>query len=186
MASPDSPSQNHDNFSLQKATFAGGCFWCMELAFEHVDGVTQAISGYTGGHKKNPTYGEVVAKTTGHREAVEVTYDPDMVSYEELLETYWKSIDPLDKKGQFADKGFQYTSAIYYHNDEQKKLAETSKQAKSKMLGQEVVTEIIEASTFYLAEDYHQDYGKKNPGRYKMYYNRSGRPGRLKEVWGKQ
>lgn len=171
-----------ENTPTATATFAGGCFWCMEPPFDKLDGVISTISGYTGGKEENPTYEEVSSKQTGHREALQVTYNPEKVTYAKLLEVFWHNIDPLDASGQFCDKGFQYTSAIFYHDDEQKKLAEASKQ-KLRLEG-EIHTEIIPASAFYPAEDYHQDYYTKNPIRYKFYRFSCGRDQRLKEVWG--
>lgn len=162
---------------LETATFAGGCFWCIESAFEHVDGVRSAVSGYTGGRTENPTYEEVCSGRTGHLEAVQVTYDPARVSYAELLNVFWKSIDPTDSGGQFVDRGSQYRTAIYYHTDEQKRLAEHSKEAlqKSGLFPKPIATEIRKAEKFYPAEEYHQDYFRKNAQKYQFYKNRSGR-----------
>ncbi|MGH7802575.1 MAG: peptide-methionine (R)-S-oxide reductase MsrB [Thermodesulfobacteriota bacterium] len=170
----------------EKATLAGGCFWCMEPPFEKLDGVTDVISGYTGGKKVNPTYEEVSYGGTGHLESVQIIYDPSKITYSELLDVFWKQIDPTDPNGQFVDRGIQYRSAIFYHNDEQKSLAEKSKEEldKSGRYNKPIVTEIIEASTFYKAEDYHQDYYKKNPIRYKFYRYNSGRDQYLKKIWG--
>jgi peptide methionine sulfoxide reductase msrA/msrB len=171
---------------LEKATFAGGCFWCVESAFEGKDGVIDVVSGYTGGHKENPTYEEVSAGTTGHAEAIEVTFDPKRISYEELLDIFWRQIDPTDNGGQFVDRGSQYRSAIFYHSDEQRRIAEESK-ANLKKLGvhdKPIVTEIVEATVFYPAEEYHQDYHSKNPLRYSFYRFNSGRDSYLKETWG--
>ncbi len=170
---------------LEKATFAGGCFWCMESPFEKLDGVVDVISGYTGGHKENPTYEEVSAGGTGHVEAVQITYDPSKITYEELLEVFWQQINPTDDGGQFVDRGSQYRSAIYYHNEEQKRLAQESKQNldSSGIYDKPVVTEILEASTFYKAEEYHQDYYKKNSLRYKFYRYNSGRDTYLEKTW---
>jgi peptide methionine sulfoxide reductase msrA/msrB len=169
----------------EKATFAGGCFWCMESPFEKIDGVKEVISGYTGGHKDNPTYKEVSEGSTGHVEAVQITYDPSKVTYDDLLGVFWQQIDPTDDGGQFVDRGSQYRSAIFYHNDEQKRIAEESKQnlEGSGIYDKPIVTEIREASTFYMAEDYHQDYYKKSPLRYKYYRYNSGRDKYLKEIW---
>jgi len=168
------------------ATFAGGCFWCTESDFEKVPGVVEAISGYTGGHKMNPTYEEVSAGGTGHVEAVQVIYDPNKVSYKELLDYFWRHVDPTDAGGQFVDRGSQYRSVIFYHNEEQKRLAEASKAAleKSGRFHKPIVTEIVPFTKFYKAEDYHQDYYKKNPVRYKFYRWHSGRDQFLKKVWG--
>jgi methionine-S-sulfoxide reductase len=169
----------------QKATFAGGCFWCMEPPFKHLKGVISVMPGYTGGHVANPTYEEVSTGTTGHAESVEVTYDPSVISYQQLLDVFWRNIDPTTPDQQFADHGPQYRTAIFYHDAEQKRLAETSKQGLIKS-GQfkEVVTEITAASPFYPAEDYHREYYKKNPARYKMYRMGSGRDGYLQKTWG--
>jgi peptide methionine sulfoxide reductase msrA/msrB len=171
---------------LEKAVFAGGCFWCMEHPFEKIDGVKEVISGYTGGQKENPTYKEVSAGTTGHAEAVEVTYDPLRVSYEELLEVFWRQIDPTDAGGQFADRGTQYRTSIFYFTEEQKSLAEKSKEelAKSGRFSKPLVTEVLPAGKFYRAEDYHQDYYRKNPIRYKIYRYGSGRDKFLNKLWG--
>src|SRR4030066_1462433 len=170
----------------EKATFAGGCFWCMEPPFEKLDGVTEVISGYTGGKKVNPTYEEVSYGGTGHLESVQIIYDPSKITYSELLDVFWKQIDPTDSNGQFVDRGSQYRSAIFYHNDEQKGFAEKSKEEldKSGKFRKPVATEIILASTLYKAEDYHQDYYKKNPIRYKFYRYNSGRDQYLKKAWG--
>ena len=169
-----------------KATFAGGCFWCVEEVFEKVDGVTSAVSGYAGGTKPNPTYKEVSAGRTGHTEVVEVTYDPGKVTYAELLEVFWRNIDPTDASGQFCDKGSQYRSAIFFHDEEQKRLIEESLKSleKTKPFDEAIVTEILPASMFYLAEDYHQDYYKKNPIRYRYYKYGCGRARRLEALWG--
>ena len=171
---------------LDRATLAGGCFWCMEHPFEKLEGVSDVISGYTGGHKDNPTYEEVSSGMTGHLEAVQITYDPSKVSYSEILDLFWKQINPTDPGGQFVDRGQQYRTAIFYHNEGQKALAEKSKAElnKSGRYKNPVVTEIIKASKFYKAEDYHQDYSKKNPIRYKYYRYRSGRDQYLKKIWG--
>ncbi|HEX3033826.1 MAG TPA: peptide-methionine (S)-S-oxide reductase MsrA [Thermodesulfobacteriota bacterium] len=179
-------SENYQNTMLEKATFAGGCFWCMEPPFEKLGGVIEVISGYTGGHKKNPTYKEVSAGGTGHVEAVQVVYDPSKITYAELLDVFWRQIDPTDPNGQFVDRGLQYRSAIFYHKDEQKRLAAESKEEldKSGRYEKPIVTEIIKASEFYKAEEYHQDYYKKNPIRYKTYRYFSGRDQYLEKVWG--
>jgi len=171
---------------LGKATFAGGCFWCMETPFEKLSGVEEVISGYTGGHKEDPTYKEVSSGTTGHAEAVQITYDPEKITYEELLDVFWQQINPTDSGGQFVDRGGQYRSAIFYHNDGQKLLAEKSRDdlQQSGKFEEPIVTEIVPAGTFYKAEDYHQDYYKKNPIRYKYYRHNSGRDRFLKQVWG--
>ena len=171
---------------LAKATFAGGCFWCMEPPYDELEGVLATISGYTGGTKKKPTYEQVSAGTTGHTEAVEITYDPKKISYEKLLDVFWRNIDPLTANAQFCDSGSQYRSAIFFHDHTQKTLAETSKKRLQSRFKQPIVTEIISASEFYPAEDYHQDYYKKNPIRYKIYRYGCGRDKRLQELWGAQ
>jgi peptide-methionine (S)-S-oxide reductase len=168
-----------------KATLAGGCFWCMEPPFDKLDGVISTTVGYTGGHRKNPTYQEVSSGTTGHAEAIQIVYDPKKITYDELLEVFWQNIDATDDGGQFCDRGNQYRAAIFYHDEQQKRLAEESKKAliESKRF-KEVATETTAASTFYPAEEYHQDYYKKNPIRYKYYRYGCGRDRRLKELWG--
>ena len=169
---------------LQTALFAGGCFWCMVHPFEVIDGVISTISGYTGGSVANPTYEQVSAGGTGHRESVEVLFDPKKVSYETLLDVYWRNIDPFDDKGQFCDKGNQYRSAIFVANDEQKLTAEASKRTFEERFDRPIATDIRYAGTFYRAEEYHQDYYKKNPRRYRFYRFSCGRDARLKQVWG--
>jgi peptide methionine sulfoxide reductase msrA/msrB len=173
---------------LEKATFAGGCFWCMEPPFEKIEGVKEVISGYTGGQKPNPTYEEVSAGGTGHAEAIQVLYDPSKVHYADLLEVFWRQIDPTDSGGQFVDRGKQYRSAIFYHNEEQKHLAEKSwdEIQKSGRYNKPIITEILPASEFYRAEEYHQDYYKKNPIRYKFYRFNSGRDQYLKKISGEK
>jgi peptide-methionine (S)-S-oxide reductase len=175
------------NARREKATFAGGCFWCMEPPFDEVAGVVSTTSGYTGGRMKNPTYEEVSAGATGHTEAVEVVYDPSKVTYAKLLDVFWKNIDPLTPNRQFCDIGNQYRAAIYYHNEEQKRLAEASKEAlvSAARFRQPIVTEIAAASPFYRAEEDHQDYYRKNPIRFNYYKYRCGRAQRLEELWGK-
>ncbi len=170
----------------EKAIFAGGCFWCMEAAFEEVEGVIDVISGYTGGDIPNPTYEEVSTGKTGHYEAIEVKYDPAEITYQELLDIFWQQIDPTNPVGQFADRGSQYKTAIFYHNDEQKVLAEKSKDElqKSGMFQAEIVTEILPLSEFFQAEEYHQDYYKKNPTSYEGYHIRSGRAAYIESKWG--
>lgn len=170
----------------EKAVLAGGCFWCMEAPFEKMKGVISVVSGYTGGQKINPSYSEVSSGSTGHLEAVEITFDPKLVSYTDLLEVFWRQIDPTDAGGQFVDRGKQYSSAIFYFSEDQKKIAESSKarlQA-SKRFSSPVATEVRQASTFFPAEEYHQDYYKKNPVRYKYYRFRSGRDQFLDKTWG--
>jgi peptide-methionine (S)-S-oxide reductase len=171
---------------LAKATFAGGCFWCMEPPFDKVDGVISTTSGYTGGQKTAPSYEEVSAGGSGHAEAVEILYDPKKVSYEKLLQVFWHNIDPTVKDQQFCDHGAQYRTGIFVHDAEQRRVAEASKAelAKSKPFKEPIVTEIVDAKQFWAAEDYHQDYYKKNPIRYKYYRTGCGRDARLKQVWG--
>jgi peptide-methionine (S)-S-oxide reductase len=166
------------------AIFAGGCFWCMEPPFDKIEGVVSTTSGYTGGSKPDPTYQEVSAGKTGHTEALKVVYDPAKVSYERLLEVFWRNHDPLSADGQFCDKGSQYRAGIFFGNEEEKKLAEASKAVVAARFKQPIVTEIVPAATFYPAEDYHQDYYIKNPIRYKYYSTSCGRYRRLKELWG--
>lgn len=172
--------------NLEKATFAGGCFWCMEQPFDKIPGVVSVTSGYTGGREKNPTYEEVSAGGTGHAEAVRVVYDPARVTYEKLLNVFWHNIDPTAKDRQFCDIGNQYRSAIFYHNEVQQRLAMQSKSLleKNKTFKEPVVTGIVPATEFYPAEDYHQHYYRKNPIRYKYYRFICGRDQRLKELWG--
>ncbi|MDR3602995.1 MAG: peptide-methionine (R)-S-oxide reductase MsrB [Syntrophaceae bacterium] len=170
--------------SYEKATFAGGCFWCMQPPFEKLDGVISVVSGYTGGTEKDPNYEDYAAK--GHIEAIEITYDPSKITYDQLLNVFWRQIDPTDNGGQFVDRGPQYRSAIFYNNDEQKQLAEKSKEEleKSGRFDKPIMTEILKASKFYKAEDYHQDYYKKNPIRYKFYRFNAGRDQYLDKIWG--
>jgi len=171
---------------LEVGTFAGGCFWCTESMFEKTKGVKEAVSGYTGGHVENPTYQQVSSGRTGHAEAVEVTFDPQEVTYTQLVDKFLKNIDPTARDAQFADEGTQYRTAIFYHNEEQKKIAEDAIQ-KLKATGkfdQPIVTQVVPASKFYAAEDYHQGYYKTNATQYKMYEIGSGRAGYLKKTWG--
>jgi len=172
---------------LEQATFAGGCFWCMEGPFEQLDGVLSVQAGYTGGAKANPTYEEVSSGTTGHAEAVRIEFDPSRIGYERLVEVFWRQIDPTTPNAQFADHGSQYRTAIFYHTDDQKRLAEASRAAleASGKFDKPIVTEIVPTSTFYPAENYHQDYYKKNPLRYKLYRSGSGREQYLKKTWGR-
>jgi peptide-methionine (S)-S-oxide reductase len=169
-----------------KATFAGGCFWCVEADFDKVPGVISTTSGYIGGRVPHPTYEQVSAKLTGHAEAVEIVYDPGKVSYEQLLQHYWRNIDPTTKDRQFCDVGSPYRTAIFTHGEAQMKAALASRDAieKSKPFKEPLVTEIVAAGPFYAAEDYHQDYYKKNPVRYKFYRTNCGRDARLKQLWG--
>ncbi len=171
---------------LQKATFAGGCFWCMQPPYDKLEGVVTTRVGYTGGHVKNPTYEEVCSGATGHAEAVEILYDPSRISYRALLEVFWHNIDPVAVNRQFADRGTQYRTAIFYHNEEQQRLALESKKSleRSGKFSEPIATEIVPASEFYLGEEYHQGYYKKNPGHYSLYKFGSGRETFLKEVWG--
>jgi len=174
--------------NLKTATFAGGCFWCMQPPFRNLPGVTSVISGYAGGTKANPSYEEVSSGTTGHLESVQVTYDPAVISYDQLLEVFWRQIDPTDPEGQFADKGSQYRTAIFYHDDEQRERAEASKKHldSSGKFDKPVETTIRPYSTFYPAEEYHQDYDRKKPGQYRMYKAMSGREAFIGRVWGKE
>jgi peptide-methionine (S)-S-oxide reductase len=184
LADPTTTAPPTGNYS--KAIFAGGCFWCMEKPFDEIGGVIDTTSGYTGGTQENPTYREVSGGGTGHTESVQVTYDPSKVKYETLLKTFWRNIDPLDTKGQFCDKGTQYRSGIFYSNSDQKQLAEASKAelANSGRFDRPIATEITQASTFYPAEDYHQNYYKTNSVKYKVYRFGCGRDQRLTQLWG--
>ncbi len=166
------------------ATFAGGCFWCMEPPFERLKGVLSVTSGYTGGRVDTPSYEEVSSGGTGHREAVEVIYDPTKISYQQLLDVYWHNVDPLDRSGQFCDRGQQYRAAIFVHDPEQQRLAALSKHAVAVTLHHDVYTDILSAGRFYPAEEYHQDYYRKHPLRYKFYRFNCGRDQRLEKVWG--
>ncbi len=175
-----------DEPELEKATFAGGCFGCMEPPFDKLDGVLSTTSGYTAGQLDNPSYEQVSSGDTGHTEAVEVVYDPAKVSYQELLDVFWVNVDPTDRAGQFCDRGSQYRPGIYYHDEEQKKLAESSKNelGVSGRLPKPVVVEVEAATTFYRAEEYHQDYYKRHAFRYKLYRRGCGRDRVLKRLWG--
>lgn len=170
----------------ETATFAGGCFWCMEQPFDALPGVLSVMPGYTGGTKLNPTYKEVSSGGTGHTEAVQISYDPGKISYEKLLQVFWHNIDPTAKDYQFCDSGNQYRAGIFYHTETQKKLALLSREtiSKTKSFKEPVVTEIVPASVFYPAEEYHRQYYKKNPIRYRYYRSSCGRDNRLKELWG--
>ncbi len=193
-AQPITAPLNAAPMGMAVATFAGGCFWCMEAPFDKMPGVVSTTSGYIGGKKRFPTYEEVSAGVTGHTEAVRVVYDPKKVTYRQLLETFWKNIDPIVKDRQFCDGGTQYRSGVFWHDDEQKKLADESKAlldkgqpfgtAKPVGFKGKVVTEITRAEDFWVAEDYHQDYYKKNSVRYNYYRSGCGRDARLKELWG--
>ncbi len=188
MSSADAGTPDGPSTRLEKATFAGGCFWCIESSFLDIEGVTDVVSGYAGGTQENPTYEDVCTGTTGHREAVQVTYDPYRVSYQELLDIFWRQIDPTDDGGQFSDRGPQYRTAIFYHDEEQRRRAEKSREelARSKTFAKPIVTEIVPFTNFYKAEDYHQKYCKLNPLRYSLYRIGSGRDAFLKGVWSKQ
>ncbi len=173
-----------DAQTLAKATFAGGCFWCMEKPFDELDGVVSTTSGYIGGKTEKPTYEQVSAGVTGHTEAVQVVYDPRKVTYAKLLEVFWRNIDPLTADGQFCDMGSQYRSGIFVHDETQRRLAEESRRGVAQRLGKPIVTEVTTASTFWPAEDYHQDYYRKNPARYTIYRAACGRDARLEAIWG--
>jgi len=178
-------SPPHDK-NLKVATFSGGCFWCMEAPFDRLDGVISTTSGYTGGRSVNPTYEEVSSGGTGHAESVQIVFDPARVTYQKLLDVFWHNIDPVARNRQFCDVGEQYRSAIHYHDEEQRRLAEASRDElqKSGRFTQPIATEIVPATAFYKAEDYHQDYYRKNPIRYKFYRYNCGRNQRLEEIWG--
>ncbi len=167
------------------AVFAAGCFWCVEEAFDKIDGVLTTTSGYTGGRTKNPSYEAVSSGGTGHTEALQVIYDPSRVSYDTLLQTFWHNVDAVDGGGQFCDRGDQYRPAIFYHSDDQQQRAEASKARIATQLGTGVAVPVVSAAAFYKAEDYHQDYYKKNPVRYKFYKWNCGRAQRLEALWGK-
>jgi peptide methionine sulfoxide reductase msrA/msrB len=180
----DAPMGKKD-VDLEVATFAGGCFWCVESDFEKCKGIEEATSGYCGGHTKDPTYEEVCSGRSGHLEAVQVKFDPERLPYEQLLEIFWRHVDPTDPNGQFVDRGAQYRTAIFFHNDLQRRIAEASKLklAQSGYFNKPIATEIIPLDTFYPAESYHQGYCKKNPLRYKFYRKNSGRDHFLKKIW---
>ena len=186
LAGQEPPTVAGGDTAFKKATFAGGCFWCMEPPFDKLDGVISTTSGYTGGGKENPTYAEVSAGRTGHAEAVEVMYDPAKISYAQLLEVFWPNVDPLTPNRQFCDRGSQYRTAIFYHDAEQERLAQESKAhlEQSGRFTDPIVTQIVQASAFYAAEDYHQDYYLKNTLRYKLYRYGCGRDKRLGQLWG--
>jgi peptide methionine sulfoxide reductase msrA/msrB len=179
-------NKNIENNNPQEALLAGGCFWCIETSFEDLEGVSEAISGYTGGHKDNPTYEEVSTGTTGHYETVKVIYDANKLSYEDIVDHFFKSIDPTDETGQFSDKGSQYKTAIFYANDEEKNIAEKAKTIlqSSGNFDKPIVTEILPVQEFFVAEDYHQDYAKNSRLRYELYEKASGRKDKLEELWG--
>ncbi|MGH7385691.1 MAG: peptide-methionine (S)-S-oxide reductase MsrA [Candidatus Rokuibacteriota bacterium] len=173
-----------DAQGLAKATFAGGCFWCMEPPFDELAGVVSTTSGYTGGRTANPTYEQVSSGRTGHTEAVEVVYDPRKVTYAQLLEVFWRNIDPLTANAQFCDAGSQYRAGIFVHDETQRRMAEESKRAVAQRLEKPIVTEVVAAAKFWPAEEYHQDYYKKNPVRYHFYRTGCGRDQRLEAIWG--
>ncbi len=177
-------AQNSAQPERAVATFAGGCFWCVESDFDHVSGVLETISGYTGGHVANPTYEQVSAGGTGHAESVEIVYDPRKVSYAQLLDYFWHHIDPTVKDRQFCDYGHQYRTAIFVHNNDERKLAEESKKKVEAELKVPIYTEIVNAGPFYKAEDYHQDFYLKNPTKYKFYRWNCGRDQRIEQLWG--
>ncbi len=180
-------SNPDDSTGYSKATFAGGCFWCMQPPFDQLEGVVSVAVGYTGGNTSNPTYSEICSGNTGHAEAIQIIFDPHKITYLELLDVFWRQINPTDKEGQFLDRGDQYRTAIFYHDEEQRSLAEESRQAiqKSGRFKDKIITEIVKASTFYLAENYHQNYYKTNPHHYRRYSIGSGRNQYLKKMWGK-
>lgn len=180
------PAQPVDGGRLATATFAGGCFWCMEPPFDELEGVVSTTSGYTDGQTSNPTYKEVSSGRTGHAEAVQVVYDPDKVSFERLVDVFWRNIDPTDAGGQFCDRGSPYRPALFYHDAAQREVAERSRAAleKARPFKEAIVTPIVAATTFYRAEEYHQDYYLRNPIRYKYYRKSCGRDRRLQQLWG--
>lgn len=169
---------------LKTAVFAGGCFWCVESDFDTVEGVVETQSGYTGGTTENPTYEQVTGKGTGHAEAVSITYDADVVSYDALLDVFWRSVDPTDADGQFCDRGDSYRTAVFALDADQAEAAKASRAEAEAKLGEEIVTKVVEAGTFWPAEDYHQDYYRKNPVRYNFYRRSCGRDARLRSLWG--
>lgn len=177
-------AQAADKAGTETALFAGGCFWCVEADFDKVPGVVETVSGYTGGTVENPTYHQVSAGGTGHYESVLITFDPDEVTYKELLFTFWRSVDPTDAGGQFCDRGDSYRTAVFVAGPEQRAIAEASKAAAEKALGQKIVTQILDRSAFWPAEGYHQDYYHKNPLRYRYYRWGCGRDTRIQELWG--
>jgi methionine-S-sulfoxide reductase len=185
----DMDREGTEGRGYEKATFAGGCFWCMEPPYDKLDGVISTTSGYAGGHVDDPTYQQVSAGGTGHLEVVQIVYDPERVGYRDLLDVFWRNVDPLDSGGQFCDRGDQYRTAIFYHDERQKRLAEQSKAAleRSGQLSRSIVTEILPLDgNFWPAEDYHQDYYQKNPLRYKYYRTACGRDRRLEQLWGEE
>ncbi|MEC9483834.1 MAG: peptide-methionine (S)-S-oxide reductase MsrA [Halomonas sp.] len=179
-------AQEEESSSLAHATFAGGCFWCVEEAFDELEGVESTLSGYAGGEQETPTYEQVASGETGHAEAVRVSYDPRQVDYATLLDAFWHNVDPFAENRQFCDIGSQYRSAIFYHNDEQRRLAEQTRDALEQRFGKAIATQIVPADKFWKAEGYHQDYYRKNPVRYHFYKAGCGRTARLEEIWGEQ
>lgn len=177
-------SKTDGDAAYKIAVLAGGCFWCVESEFDSLAGVVRTISGYTGGHVENPTYEDVSSGRSGHREVVLVEYDPSVVGYEDVLARFWRGIDPFDTIGQFADKGEQYTTAIYYSSAAEKEIAQRGKAQIEAQFGKKVATEILPLEVFYAAEDYHQDFHKTNPSRYKAYSLNNGRKERLERIWG--
>jgi peptide methionine sulfoxide reductase msrA/msrB len=179
---------NPGEHKMELATFAGGCFWCIEAAFNDIEGVAEVISGYTGGHRENPSYAEVCSQKTGHLEAIQIKFYPERISYEKLLELFWRQIDPTDTGGQFNDRGETYQTAIFYHSEEQRLAAEISKKAlaESKRFDKPISTRILPATSFYPAEEYHQEFHKKNPFRYALYRQGSGRDAFIKTHWPKK
>ena len=181
------PSINQ-NPPFEKATFAGGCFWCLDNAIRSIEGVIDVVSGYTGGHKENPTYEEVSSGATSHYEAVQITFNPSKISYQKLLDFFWRNINPTDEGGQFADRGTQYQTAIFYHSEAQRIQAEKSKEeiGRSGKFSKPIATKIIKFTVFYSAEGYHQNYSEKNPIQFKFYKIGSGREDYIKRTWGKE
>ena len=180
------PTHAQDTKDTAQATFAGGCFWCVEEAYDEIDGVLHTVSGYTGGKEQNPSYEQVSQGATGHAEVVRVEYDPSQVDYATLLEAFWHNVDPFAEDRQFCDSGSQYRSAIFYHNDQQKQLAEKTKAELEQRFDRDIATQIAPAEQFWEAEDYHQNYYEKNPVRYRFYKAGCRRTERLEEVWGDQ
>lgn len=169
---------------LRTAVVAGGCFWCVEADFDKVEGVVETLSGYTGGHVDNPTYEQVITETTGHYEAVRITFDADIISYRELIDIFWRTVDPTDDGGQFCDRGDSYRTAIFVADEAEREAAEASRAAAEAALGEAIVTPVLDASTFWPAEEYHQDYYRKNPVRYAFYRAACGRDARIRSLWG--
>jgi peptide-methionine (S)-S-oxide reductase len=171
---------------LRTAVVAGGCFWCVEADFDKVEGVVETLSGYTGGHVDNPTYEQVVTGTTGHYEAVRITFDADIISYRELIDIFWRTVDPTDPGGQFCDRGDSYRTAIFVADEAEREAAEASREAAEAALGEAIVTPVLDAATFWPAEDYHQDYYRTNPVRYAFYRAACGRDARIRSLWGEE